>query len=64
MNRLHVEGRRDRQTAVHEEILRRSDALTEELGEAAAAVLFTEATKTPALLPATERIVVTATSTG
>ncbi|RSO05760.1 class I SAM-dependent methyltransferase [Streptomyces sp. WAC 05379] len=63
VNRLHVEGWRDRQTAVYEEILRQGDALVEELGDAGAAVLFAEATQTPALLPATERIVVTAVRT-
>jgi ubiquinone/menaquinone biosynthesis C-methylase UbiE len=63
VNRLHVEGWRDRQTAVYEGILRRRDALTEELGDAAADVLFAEATETPALLPTTQRIVVTATRT-
>jgi SAM-dependent methyltransferase len=64
VDRLHVEGWRDRQTAVYEEILRRRDALAEELGDAAAAVLFAEATETPALLPTTQRIVMTATRTG
>jgi SAM-dependent methyltransferase len=64
VNRLHVEDWRDRQAAVYEEILRRRDALAEELGDAAAAVLFAEATQTPALLTTTQRIVVTATRTG
>lgn len=64
VNRLHVGGWRERQIAVYEEILRRRDALAEELGDAAAAVLFDEATETPALLSTTQRIVVTATRTG
>lgn len=64
VDRLYVEGWRDRQTAVYEEILRRHEALAEELGDAAAAVLFAEATETPALLPTTQRIVVTATRAG
>jgi SAM-dependent methyltransferase len=64
VNRLHVDGWRERQIAVYEEILRRRDVLAEELGDAAAAVLFDEATETPALLSTTQRIVVTATRTG
>ncbi|MDQ0714038.1 SAM-dependent methyltransferase [Streptomyces luteogriseus] len=64
VNRLHVDGWRERQIAVYEEILRRGDVLAEELGDAAAAVLFDEATETPALLSTTQRIVVTATRTG
>jgi SAM-dependent methyltransferase len=64
VNRLHVDGWRERQIAVYEETLRRRDVLAEELGDAAAAVLFDEATETPALLSTTQRIVVTATRTG
>jgi hypothetical protein len=64
VNRLHVDGWRERQIAVYEETLRRRDVLAEELGDAAAAVLFDEATETPALLSTTQRIVVTATHAG
>jgi SAM-dependent methyltransferase len=55
-----IAGSRDREIAVHEAILRNWEAISQELGKAAAEVLMAEATHTPGLLDDTPRVIISA----
>lgn len=55
-----IVGSRDREIAVHEAILRNSEAISREIGKPAAEVLMAEATHTPGLLDDTPRVLISA----
>jgi SAM-dependent methyltransferase len=55
-----IPGSREREIAVHEAILRHREAITQELGNAAAEVLMAEAAHTPALLNENPRVIISA----